>query len=372
MIDKIFLILLCVLPFSNFLFRSLDIWHGQGMFFQLGILALFCWSLIARGKNKLISNIPLASITLWFGLLTSYVWVNTIVATKQYPVMIFFPFFNFLCFLLFYKTSAEYLNEKNIIRILKFLSYSVFVVIVYSYLQKLNLDQFYKGLGGVKYDELVGTIGNTSHLAGYLAMCQPLFFKKSKFNILALVMLWGVLIMCKSASGLLTGLAIVLFYLLLKKRYKETMLIFIVSLIPVVLFRDRLNDFFTFSGRLEIWKLLFERFKEKPITGWGLGIINAFKIKPEGSLWRHAHQEYYQYAIETGLIGLSLIVWAIIDYFRNFRTLKTDLAIKLASIFFGFCFLGLFTFCSHLWLLASMGIISYSFLYALKGEIQNG
>ncbi len=359
--DKIFLVLLCVLPFSALIFNKVDIWHGHGQFFQLGILVLLCGSLFKKNK-------PLACFILWAGIVTAMVWYAVMVATKNYATTIFFPFFNLLCFVLFYKFSVEYLNEKEIENILKWLGRSVILVIVYCFLQKLNLDQFYSPLSPTLPDELVGTIGNTSHLAGYLALCQPLFFKKGWLNYIILGLLWVILLMAKSASGIIAGLGIVLFWLLIKKRYKLfgtfVSLISVIGIYVWVFYRE----FFTFSHRLEIWQLLFNKFKVKPITGYGLGILNTFNIQLGGQ-WRHAHQEYYQIAIELGLIGLALVLWCIVDYFRVFRTIRTDLTIRLASIFFGFCVLSMFTFPAHLFLLASLGMLSYSWLYVLKNEV---
>ena len=97
-------------------------------------------------------------------------------------------------------------------------------------------------------------------------------------------------------------------------------------------------------------------------------IVNILGLSPVGaSKWRHAHLEYYQVGVELGFVGLMLLLWCIWDYFKIFRTLKTDLTIRLASIFLGFCLLGLFSFPAHLWIMSAMGMIAYSWLFALKG-----
>lgn len=92
------------------------------------------------------------------------------------------------------------------------------------------------------------------------------------------------------------------------------------------------------------------------------------KLLPDVSIWRHAHQEYYQLIIELGIIGLVLAIWCIYDYFKTFTAFKTDLTIKFASIFFGFCILSLFSFPCHLWLMSTIGILSYSSIYIIKKE----
>ena len=372
----LFLILLVGLPWANFLFNKFDIWSAQGLFFQLGILIIFSCSFFLKPKSKEIRNYPLGTFVLWSGLITLFYWTIYMLKTKQYPIMIFLPFFNLLCVVLFYKLAVEYLTEKDIARILKGLSISVFVVLCYCILQILNLDQFYTAvydkqglaLGTIGQDALVGTIGNATHLAGYLAICQPLFFKKNWFNGIALTILWFVIIMTKSASGLCVALAVLWFWLLLKKQYKWFLFIIIICLIPVTLYWQRIPEFIDPAGRLSIWKILLKIFKTRPITGWGLGMVRAMNIKEAGT-WSHAHNEYLQVAVELGIVGLGIVVWGIVDYFRRFWKLRNDdLAIKMAEIFFGFCLLGLFLFPAHLFLMATIGILTYSGIYVLEAN----
>lgn len=368
--DKIFLILLCGLPFSHMVFNKMDIWHGQGHWFQIGILALLCGSLVHKPKSVHIVNKPLACFTLWIGLVTAFSWYSVLVVAKNYPIKLFFPFFNFLCFVVFYKHSLEYLNQESIEKILKYLSYCVLVILGYCVLQKLNLDQFFAmaNLPKGTPDTVVGTIGNTSHLAGYLAICQPLFFGKKLFGILSLCLLWLIILMVNSASGVITGIAVLIFYFFHSKSYKKLgILIGLCLVLGIVLFLK--TNFFSDSHRFHAWSLMYNTFKEKPIIGSGMGILNT-GIVNTGTIWRHAHLEYFQIALETGIIGLGLLSWCIFDYFKTFRTFKTNLTIRLASIFVGFCVLGLFSFPAHLWLLSSMGMIAYSWLFILTKEVR--
>jgi O-antigen ligase len=89
-------------------------------------------------------------------------------------------------------------------------------------------------------------------------------------------------------------------------------------------------------------------------------------------MWNHAHLEYYQIVLETGLIGLGLLLWCLFDYFKRVFVILDGTTMKLASIFFGFCILGLFSFPAHIWLLASMGMIGYSWFYVIENEVFYG
>ena len=367
----LFLILICGLPFGNFLFKQTDIWHGQGHFFQIGVLFIFCWSFFKKPRCVQIINKPLGIFTFWAGLTTSYLWFRAFVDTQHYAIKIFLPFFNFLCFLLFYKLSIEYLNKEKIEKILEWFRYSIILILFYCALQYLNLDEFFKSIDPavVKEDSLVGTIGNPSHLGGYLAIIQPIYFKKNLMNILSLVLLWLIILLVNSASSIIVGLAVILFWLFMQKdkiwALLGTMGVFGIITIIILKF----SNFFSSSSRLMIWKDVFVVFQKKAITGYGLGSFSVMKFNyGVNSNWRHLHNEYYQIAFELGLIGLILLFWCIFDYFKMFKTIKTDLTIRLATIFFGFCLLALFTFNSHLWLMATVGMMVYSFLYTIKNE----
>ena len=351
----------------------MDLWHGQGHFFQVGLLFIFCWSFFEKPRCVQVLNKPLGIFTLWAGLVTSYWWVRVFTETQNYPIKIFLPFFNFLCFLLFYKLSIEYLDKEKIEKILNWLKYSIILMLFYCVLQYLKLDEFFKGLSN--HDELVGTIGNSSHLAGYLAIVQPLFFEKKLLNILALVLLWLIILLANSASGVIVGLGVILFWLFMQKDkiYASLGSIGTFGIISIIILK--FSNFFTFSHRLELWKLAFETFKNKAITGFGLGSVGVMKLKvlqSGASIWRHLHNEYYQVTFELGIIGLGLILWCIWRYFRLFRTFRTNLTIRLATMFFGFCLLALFTFNAHLWLIATIGMFSYSWIYVIKSEEING
>jgi O-antigen ligase len=205
-------------------------------------------------------------------------------------------------------------------------------------------------------------------LAGLLAILQPLFFKKSLENILSLILIWLLIILTGSATGLVAGIAVVLFWLWFKS--KKLSLVFLgvscCSLITLFLFK---SSFFYNSDRFRVWGLVFKAIKDKFITGLGLGSYGVSKIGDTGIHWQHTHNEYLQIVFEVGVIGLVLIIWCIWDYFKKFSSLKTDLTIKLTSIFFGFCLLCGVTFFSHLWQTSVIGMFAFASLYAIKNEV---
>lgn len=368
-----FIILLCGLPFAHFLFNQMDIWHAQGHWFQSGLLFIFALSLCTIPNKVNISNIPVSALLFYGGISTAFLWYDIIIKTGNYPAKIFFPFFNLLCFVLFYKLSIEYLDKQAIESILKYLRYAVFILIVYGILQKLNLDQFYRSIDpAIEHeDTVVGTIGNPMHFANYLAICFPLFMRDSWFDYAAIVLMFAVLVMTGSTSGLVIVMLVMIYYVWNRNKTLFCVMsgIFLVAL-PVAISRS--PHFFNPSGRVEFWKMLYPKFQEHAITGSGLGIMSVWGMKMDTSIWRHAHQAYYQVATELGIIGLIIVVWAIGSYFVRFKRSECPLYLRLRSIFFAFCIAGLIGFPDRLWLLSSMGMIGYCFPFVLDNEVING
>ena len=355
-----------LLPWGSFFFRKVDIWHGQGHFFQMGVLILLCWSFFEKQKNMQSINKALGGFLLWTGLSTGYIWLELIAKTKNYPITVFMPFFNILCVVLLYRICVQYLNKETIEKILKYFSYSIIALLVYSALQIFQLDEFYKALD-TNNDLLVGTIGNPAHLAGYLALCQPLFFKKGLRNVLALTLLWLIILHTAAISGIAVGVAVIIFWLLMKRRYAWIGLVIAICAVGVLIKAQNPQGFFGFSSRLPIWERAIVDLRQKAIFGRGFGSWSGMGYQLGGH-WRHAHNDYLQIVFENGIVGLLLIWWVIFDYFRMFRT---DLTIRVASMFFGFCFLSLFTFNAHLWIISGAGLMAYAFMYVLRNSDEN-
>jgi O-antigen ligase len=242
------------------------------------------------------------------------------------------------------------------------------LLLFYCVLQYLQLDEFFKGISDK--DELVGTIGNPRHLAGLLAICQPLFFEKKRENIFILVLLWLIIILADSATGLVAAFLVLLFWLFFKNK-KLFFIILSVSSLSVLFLYLFNKSFFYNSARLEVWLKTLGFIKTKFITGFGLGAYDIMNLKRGLVQWRHAHNEYIQLIYELGVVGLVLVFWGIYDYFKNFAKIRTDLSIRFASIFFGYCLLCGVTFFGHLWQTSVIGILSYAGLYVIKNGVDN-
>lgn len=365
--SNLILIFLCLLPFGSFFFKSVDIWHAQGHFAQMGILILFGYSFFEKSKYVQPLNKPLGAFILWAGLTTGYWWIKILSLTKAYPTKIFMPFFNILCLVLLYKLIIEYLDKNSIEKILKWFKYTAIVLLFYNVLQFFGIDEFFNALGTTTNNkQVLGIIGNPSHWGPFLAMVQPVFFNKNRQDIISLVLLWGLILLTGSAVGIVGGLLVILFWLTFKKRKLLSIglgasLVFITS---IFLFN---KHYFGNSGRLNAWKETFVLMKDKFVTGLGLGTF-GLKNNIQGGHWQHLHNEYYQLVFELGIIGLVLVLWCIYDYFKTFASIKTDLTIKISSMFFGFCLIAGVDFVGHLWVISTFAMFLFASIYAIKNS----
>lgn len=373
------LITLIGLNLAPFIFHNLDIWHAQGIWSQLSILVLFSSTFFVK-PIKEGKNIPLGILHLWVGLWTAYVcYLSQVMG--QYNINSFFPYFNFLCLIIFYRIITEHITGKEIGKILVWMKYAVVVTLFMAVLQKFGVSQFFQVFEKTDPNEMmynnnpvVGFIGNGTHLSGFLAMCVPLFLVKvNRENILSLVLMFLVLIDCgttigdPSITGFIIYFTIIGIYLLAKHK-KIFILALLLFLIGAFLIYPHLpEDFFNPQSRGEMWGFYWDKaVNHRPVTGLGLGKVNQiYKMTPFPKA-RHLHNEYLQYFFEIGLIGIIGILYCIKDFFSIRNT--NDLQFYLKLIVLGFLISSLLNFSSHLWLPSVWVMFAYAATYSIKNE----
>lgn len=74
------------------------------------------------------------------------------------------------------------------------------------------------------------------------------------------------------------------------------------------------------EGRLEFWRVALALFKNKPLTGYGLGTyFSAYSTEYGMNIHfaRFAHNHYLQIAAETGIVGIGLFLFFLWNAFRG-------------------------------------------------------
>ena len=362
------LIFLVGLPFAHLLFKPLDPWHGQAVWAQGWITVLFALSLGLGGRVK--GNRPLGALVAWIGFITLSVWVKTILVQKVYPVPMLQGVMHLVLLLFAYYAAVTVWNGPFLIKLTRWMAYAGVVILGYCVLQLLNLDQFFKPIDVTSTDVLVGTIGNTTHLSTHLALLLPLFLLQPK----RIWWLWsGITIALITYSGSLGGQVAALGVLVWWAWHKSKHIFFGVcalgtlGVLWVVFHSALLNP----HGRLMAWGRFYEMFARQPITGIGPGyVMEASRLITNGSApmfgWRHVHNEYFQMAIEYGIIGLGLVGWMMWEIVCLVKRLpRSPLVVALSAVLIAFGLNSLVNFPSHLWVLGSYALMAYCGLQVL-------
>ena len=93
-------------------------------------------------------------------------------------------------------------------------------------------------------------------------------------------------------------------------------------------FQERVRTFFDLEafgniGRQQIWRANWDMVQERPLTGWGYGNYKQFRRPfyerypqyPQADRYSHAHNNFLQVWVDTGLLGLAafgVLVWSIL------------------------------------------------------------
>ena len=205
-----------------------------------------------------------------------------------------------------------------------------------------------------------GTYINPNHFAGLLLVVIPLFFgylmylwtnkdrgrsrweNSIKFEISTpLVFLFAIsimaisLILSQSRGAIFSFAASIVFFSTLISRNKKRISIkwligvffMIIVLYSLWIGLDPVIEKFSATTeelpkRTSIWKDSVKLISDFPLFGTGLGNFSlAYTLYKDEAYWvrlyNHAHNDYLELAAETGLIGLILVLWAIIAFYKK-------------------------------------------------------
>jgi O-antigen ligase len=75
------------------------------------------------------------------------------------------------------------------------------------------------------------------------------------------------------------------------------------------------------NGRWPLWQVALEMARERPLLGhgWGTfaGLAPAYRARPTGVYYDHAHNDYLEVLAETGIVGLALLLWLVVLFARR-------------------------------------------------------
>ncbi len=202
----------------------------------------------------------------------------------------------------------------------------------------------------------MGPLFNTGLTSAVIASCSIAMFRKRWVWFLPFALV--ALFFCKSVAAF-AGLVAGAFFLLYRWRKKILYGIPLLALPFLFLSRDDVADL---DGRIPVWMNIAEWFKDLPsiLLGRGVGYFPDFynESYPSEVLFLQAHNEYLEWYICFGLIGListlALCLYVLIkgrdDYVK--AIFLSSLVMSLAHFYF------------HVSSSAIIGLLSFAYLFA--------
>ncbi len=239
------------------------------------------------------------------------------------------------------------------------ISWVVVITCIYSIIQALGLDNFFRAtnnmgiVASVNTDprlafthRIVACVGIPTKLAVWIAMCIPfLFYVRRNLRWSGFILVGILLALTQSATAIIVSICTVMFYLMFKS-FKKFLILFMIILFigGFTFFKVNTGEYFKLTGRIGVHKEAWEIVKQRPLLGMGLGSFEmliglnpAVVSKLKNESWKELHDEYGQIWFTTGLIGLGLFLWFIISIFLKaisiiFRKKDTEVLILTSSL----------------------------------------
>ena len=172
----------------------------------------------------------------------------------------------------------------------------------------------------------------------YLYFC----FKKNIYKILLFTVhcpLFIVIYLTYSYGAWLGILAALIFLLIIKKN-KKIALVFFLMAILILFLQMPSPKFQALKSRLIIWQSAGEIIKDHPLVGIGPGMFQKYYLDYQAKFppyleWAvpQPHNLFLAFWLQTGLIGLTGLVWLLVLFFRSVAPKKLS-AILIATMIY--------------------------------------
>lgn len=202
--------------------------------------------------------------------------------------------------------------------------------VLYQTGQRFHFDLIYKDGG-----KTVGLMSNPNELSALLAFCLPAFFRKTWVWFIPVVVLGFLTLGGAKGSfgGVVASLAAVTVFMFKFER-KWIGIAGIAGAIIVGFLFFNYNDGATISGRLKVWLVGWNLYRENGFFGFGLGNWSVVFFDSElrqvlGTWFAHAHNDLLQGVFEMGISFAVLTV----GYFGSIvRRINKKAILSLAAI----------------------------------------
>lgn len=334
----------------------------QAMVFKYGVMGLIAVGLYC-GRNIVVQSKPLASFLLFS--IASTILFHFTVDARLTTLNLFFG-------VLAIKLIAENINEDFIDGLGTALTWFCILNVFWLTLQYMDKDPVFRNINYENMTQVdhVGLMGARFALGCLGALALPFIARKKLW--------WSIIVIplfyfSKSSSAVMGGFIAFATYVgwrswasfSTKKAFYLILLAFAVLLSVVatyIFFFDLPQG--QFFKRFLVWSAGLKIWSQNAWLGHGLGEwanIGVSGIQPNGSIetWKWVHNEYLQYMIETGIVGICLIVWYLKHLltklelsFSEDRAVFSALLVVMIISFFHFPF--------HIARLAGLGVVIFA------------
>lgn len=307
---------------------------------------------VLKGYKNAFLLCLLASIWMLIGLLYSLDTVFSLRLCAYFGIYIFIIFFPL--------KGAEYDSLFHCMKVCSIiLAISIILSAIFGY-SFVNLFSFWfknydRLIKDIYYGQYSGLIGDRAFAS--MAMCTAMYLQisevlskhKTNLNDVILIGIFFVALMLTgkriSLLMIVCGVVVCLFVSGDKKAKrtiaKFTMVMALVGTIALVsipqtqVLFDRivagLGDT-TYNDRLKFWIVAYEMFLDRPITGYGIGSFLIYNLRYGTGIKQYAHNMYFQFAAELGIVGTALIV-TLFAYFlhKSIKQISTSNSYVLSS-----------------------------------------
>ncbi len=237
---------------------------------------------------------------------------------------------------------------------------------------------------------LYGTLGNPPFLASYLLLTMflgiILIYNIKNFYlkfVYTLAVIFNLLVICLTATrGAVLAMVFgapffaFLWFLFAKDNHRRKIAILMIAVVIIFFLAGFLisnSDFMSDSkalqrfknlssdpsvkARLDVWRMAWNGFKERPLLGWGqenfvaIYTVNKLRFTPEVlEFMDRAHNVIIDWLISVGILGfisyLAIFYFSIYTLHRRFKEGKIQSIgyITILTVFFVYFFQNLFTF----------------------------
>lgn len=305
----------------------------KSVFFDISCMAIIVYGLW-RGIVFTYRNKYLAALCAWIFFTVFMNWYLPILLSTgegfRFNIWTIEHTFHFIFALFAFYFIVSSLISDDYMKLSKAICVSSALISIFGLLQYWGLSPFGNMGFYLTSNKVSAFLDNPNLVGNYLCVSLPFFLyqRELKYKLMGVLPL-ACLLASQSVLSIVISGAVLLLYLLIEFKGNKRIQFLLLVLLSVILLAFFLN--FNYlkqanydSFRAGVWAKSFEYFKHNPLFGQGMGIFKTFRIQYAGELWREAHNDWLEMAINIGLVGVFLFILLVINSIRNFKFKVAD------------------------------------------------